>query len=92
MSRWARQRFQRLSCRYKIRGAPAPLVPLGIPILDAVRQRARDLGYSLRELDEELETGKYFRKGNRFLNFRAVMRAVKFLNGQILVEWDSEEP
>lgn len=74
--------FKRLPNEYK---------STGFPLLDLVRQRCRDLGYSMGDLDEMAHTGFYFRKSH----WRSqkspeiqIAKAVACLGGKLQIHWD----
>lgn len=62
-----------------------------IPILDAIRDRCYELGYSMVDLDCIAKTGKYFQarywKKCRRANGRC-LRAIEALGGNISVKWE----
>lgn len=68
------------------------LQPTGIPIIDAVRDRAFELNYSMVDVDVLIGKGSYFQKagwhyGNN-VNKVAVWRAIEAMGGRLTVEWD----
>lgn len=69
----------------------APVL-LGVPPLDAVRQRAAQAGLSLAELDRRARTGRYFQSCRRNLDLRCIWRAAQLLSGEIRVTWDDADP
>lgn len=72
-----------------VRERPQPK-HLGIPVLDAVRQRAHDEGLSMAELDRLAGTRRYFQQSNRRVVWRHVATAVDFLGGSLTPRWDQE--
>jgi hypothetical protein len=60
----------------------------GLPVYDEIRARAYEDGLSMRALDSELGTGKYFQKNYRKkLNWKKLARAVEFFGGEMRVDW-----
>ena len=72
------------------RGKP-PLVLTGDPLCDALRDRCRELGYSMTDLDRMACSGTYFATGAwaRKAGHRLtpMVRAVRALGGVLNVEW-----
>ncbi len=69
-----------------------PLPPTGIPVIDAIRQRAFELNLSMIDLDEMARTGIYFRSSRwRYVGVRLVQvcRAIEALDGEISAVWRS---
>lgn len=67
----------------------------GFPLIDQIRARAFDLGYSMVDVDELARSRKYFQKGGwaTHLNHKALARAVEALDGKLTAVWrDPEEP
>ncbi|UFW78788.1 MULTISPECIES: hypothetical protein [Rhizobium] len=65
----------------------------GIAANDQVRAFCYDLGWTMRDLDEESGTGRYFqRNGSRrkYPDFKAISKAVKALGGILEVRWQEE--
>lgn len=65
----------------------------GIAANDQVRAFCYDLGWIMRDLDEESGTGRYFqRNGSRrkYPDFKAISKAVKALGGILEVRWQEE--
>ena len=60
---------------------------LGVPVIDSIRSRASALGFSLRELDREVRSKGYYQKASRLVSGRSVARAVRLLDGELLVSW-----
>jgi hypothetical protein len=59
----------------------------GLPVYDDVRSRAYEDGLSMRDLDCELRTGKYFQDNyNKTLNWKKLARAVAFFGGQMSLQ------
>lgn len=64
---------------------------LGVPALDAIRQRASSVGLSLVELDRRARTGRYFQKSRRDPILKYIARAAMLLGGDIVITWDELE-
>lgn len=63
----------------------------GLPVYDEVRRRAFEDGLTMRALDMELQTGKYFRDNFRkVLNWKKLSAAVQFFGGRLTVDWQDE--
>jgi len=73
-----------------VRERIAPII-LGVPVLDAVRQRAHDEGMCLAELDRLSGTKRYFQQSTRRVVWRHVAAAVDFLGGALTPRWDEED-
>jgi hypothetical protein len=73
-----------------VRERIAPKI-LGVPVLDAVRQRAHDEGLTMVELDELASTRHYFQHSSRSIVWRHVAAAVNFLGGALMPWWDQED-
>jgi len=71
-----------------------PYVPTGHQVLDQIRERCRDLGLIMKELDDIARSKRFFQKqgwrGSTF-NHRVLSRSVKTLGGSLRVEWDDIE-
>lgn len=77
--------FLRPAKRYK---------PTGVSLVDHILERAFDLGYSLFDLDEICQSGRYFRNQswrNGTAYHGPLLRAVKELGGHIEVAWDDDQ-
>ncbi len=64
--------------------------PTGIPLLDAVRKRCFEIGWTLKDLDKAAKTKGYFHKAHwrgRHINYRALGRAIEALDGVVHAEW-----
>lgn len=72
-----------------VRERIAPII-LGVPVLDAVRQRAHDEGLCLAELDRLAGTNRYFQQSTRRVVWRHVAAAVDFLGGALAPRWDED--
>lgn len=58
--------------------------------IDEILGRLEELGWTLKDLDEESKTGKYFRNGywrRSKPNYGKLARAVRALDGKFVVEW-----
>lgn len=76
--------------RYGYRRKKKPYKVTGIIANDQVRSFCYDLGWIMRDLDEESGTGQYFQtRGYRrkYPNFKAIQRAAKALGGTLQVQW-----
>ncbi len=69
----------------------APLTSTGNWLCDAIRDRCRELGYSMRKLDGMAKTGTYFefrswhaKEGHRWV---PMVKAARMLGGELRVEW-----
>lgn len=62
------------------------------PLMNDILTRIEEIGWSLKDLDLESRTKKYFRS-HRWrhygLNFNAVARAIKALDGELKLGWNS---
>lgn len=78
------------SLKLKLRGKPA-LVLTGNTLCDSLRDRCRELGYSMPYLDQIARTGTYFQnrewKGKSGHRSAPMVRAVDALGGDLRVEW-----
>lgn len=75
---------------YGVRRAPRKHRRTGKPLIDGLLTRIEEIGWTLRDLDEESGTGTYFQDhGWRYyrLNFSAFAKAVRTLDGELQVEW-----
>ncbi len=65
--------------------------PTGYPLLDAIRDRCYQLGWSMVDLDEIAGTANYFRcqawLDGRGVSIRRIAKAVKVLGGTLSVTW-----
>lgn len=62
----------------------------GKQVIDAILSRLEEIGWSLSDLDDAAETGRYFRSHSwrRFkLKFDHIHRAVRALDGELLPAW-----
>ncbi len=71
-----------------------PFSPTGFPLLDQVRARAFDLGYTMSDLDELTELGSYFAQvqwHKSGLNLRAIALAIEAMDGSLMAQWNDPE-
>jgi len=74
--------FRRATFSYKL---------TGIPALDDVRHRCRDIGWSMVDLDKAARTGRYFQHAGwvgKRINHRALGRAIEALDGVVQAQWN----
>lgn len=62
------------------------LKPTGRPIFDAIRHRASELNYSMRDVDALAGTKSYFLNG-RCLDLNRINKAVSALDGHLMIVW-----
>jgi hypothetical protein len=62
-----------------------------VPVLDQVRARAQALNLSLADLDEMCGGYSYWEKSLRGIVWKKIQRAVKFLDGHLVVHFDPLE-
>jgi hypothetical protein len=77
---------------YGFARARRPYKATGFDIIDQIRDRAFELGYSLRDIDEISGTKKYFAlqqwvKRER-ANYKAVVKAIEALGGKVSAQWN----
>ncbi len=80
--------------RYKFRRKKKPYKITGIVANDQIRVRCYEIGWNMRDLDEESGTGRYFQtRGYRgkYPNFKAINRAVSTFGGFLSVHWRGED-
>ena len=65
--------------------------PLGVPVLDDVRQRAFDMNLSLGDLDGIVGGGHYFRHSGKYIDNKKLIRVVEFMGGRLTVDWPAVE-
>lgn len=65
----------------------------GVDVLDQIRKRCFDIGWSMVDLDEAAGTGDYFSRSGwrrkKRLNLWAAGRAIEALDGNIEIRWRS---
>ncbi len=67
-----------------------PFKETGVPVIDQIRERCRELNYKMPDLDKLVRTKSYFAKGswhNGHIHHRAIGRAVKVLFGDLKADW-----
>lgn len=82
--------IQGAACRYGVKRARRKYKRTGRSLMDALLARIEEIGWTLRDLDEESKTGKYFRNGywrRSKPNYGRLARAVRALDGRLVVEW-----
>ncbi|KQW62676.1 MULTISPECIES: hypothetical protein [unclassified Ensifer] len=65
----------------------------GVVSLDQVRVRCYEIKWTMRDLDEESRTKRYFQtRGHRskYPNFKEINRAASVLGGQLEIQWRQE--
>lgn len=82
--------------RYRMTRGRLPYPSTGLALIDAIRNRAFDLGYSMRDLDLLAGTKTYFQRSAWRTTGRPsvpkVVRAILALDGNVLVQWRDGEP
>lgn len=76
---------------YGFRRKKKPYKITGVPALDQCRTRCYEMNWTMRDVDEEAGTKRYFQtRGYRskYPNFRAIGRGVRALGGHFEVRWD----
>jgi hypothetical protein len=73
----------------KLRCGPKPVKPTGNRLMDAVFARAFELNLKRKDLDEICRSGEVFRRWSpaRKIAIRHVITAVRFMEGDLAVEW-----
>jgi hypothetical protein len=60
----------------------------GVPLYDEIRQRAHEDGLTMRALDRELKTGRYFQSNYKnALHWKKIASAVDFFGGRLTIDW-----
>jgi hypothetical protein len=73
------------------KGCLHPPKAKGLLVYDEVRRRGYEDGFSMRALDSELGTGKYFQDNYRkTLNWKKLARAIDFFGGELSVNWKDD--
>jgi hypothetical protein len=54
---------------------------------DSIRQRAKSMGMTLRQLDRQANTGCYFQHTTRRVDWAYLVPAVEKLGGRIVIQW-----
>jgi len=75
------------AARCRLRRPKKPPKIVGIPLYDKIRRRAFDLHLSMRDLAEMTGSRSYFHGGSAIINWKAVLRAVDNLDGELVVRW-----
>lgn len=78
------------AARHGLRRPPKPLKLTGIKVIDQIKQRCRELNYSMSDLDKMARTKRYFQKAcwlNGHIHHRAIGKAVKILFGDLKADW-----
>jgi hypothetical protein len=63
----------------------------GVAIIDAIRERAQKLNFSMAELDAEVKSNLYFQKATwrSKMNGKHIIRAIAVLGGSLSVNWEA---
>ncbi len=91
-ARAIQQRARKLGLR-KLR---PPLVRSQHPLIDAVRDRARSLNYSMHDLDQLTGETSYWHKGTwqqlktNYVNYNRINRAIEALDGKLIPVFNQE--
>jgi hypothetical protein len=76
---------------YKLRRDRKPYKPTGHVAIDQIRTRCFECNYTMRDADILASSKSYFYKAHwhsKWINHKAIARAVKALDGRLVVEWD----
>jgi hypothetical protein len=76
---------------YKLRRDRKPYKATGHVAIDQIRTRCFECNYTMRDADILASSKSYFYKArwhSKWINHKAIARAVKALDGQLVVEWD----
>lgn len=87
------RKIQSAARYYGYRRKKKPYKITGIISLDQSRSRCYDIGWTMRDFDEEAGTKRYFQtRGYRskYPNFRAINRGVRALGGRLEIRWDEQ--
>lgn len=88
-SNW--QAIESTAWRHNIQREKPPYRKVSHPLMNAILDRCAAIGWTLLDLDDECQTGHYFRghawRKNR-PNAKAVLKAVEVLGGSVSVVWD----
>lgn len=85
------QKIQSAARYYGYRRKKKPYKITGVIPLDQSRRRCYDINWTMRDLDEEAGTKRYFQtRGYRSKhpNFKAINRGVTALGGRLEIRWD----
>ena len=77
--------------RTRVRRRPRPPILVGVPILDAIRQKAYTTGLTLRELDYLARTGRYFQHAPRRIVWKHVGRALELFEAALEIAWPTHD-
>lgn len=58
-----------------------------------IKLRAREMSYSMRDLDDVAGTKRYFLKAGwsrGHLNYKAIAKAAEAMGGHLVIEWDDD--
>lgn len=80
----------KLANRHRIHRRPKSLKPTGVPVLDQIRERCRELNYTMSDLDKMIKGRGYFggaRWSSGHIHHRDIGRAVMVLFGEIRADW-----
>lgn len=84
-----------LGLKRKYLGNPKARVDGHWQIIDQIRIRAREDGLTMRALDRELQTGKYFQSASyqrHTIDLAAAAKAVLFFGGSFVIDWCDRAP
>ncbi|WP_406854667.1 hypothetical protein ABEG18_19250 [Alsobacter sp. KACC 23698] len=73
---------------YGAKRRPRPPAKMGDPLVDEIRLRAFQLGFSICDLDEEAKSRGFFRSWARPKLLRYMERAIDILGGKLVIEWE----
>lgn len=76
--------------KMKIRRPRRPLRHTGLPLVDAIRQRAFEEGYFMTDLDSWVGY-KYYFVSPKYINWRAIDTALSILGGKLVARWHEEK-
>lgn len=82
--------IKQVASRIKVRRRRKPYALTGNEVIDQIRARCFEIGWTMIDLDNAARTRKYFRKKKwRFgwINYNILRRAVLALDGDLKVEW-----
>ena len=84
------EQIKSLANRHGVHRLPKSFAPTGVPVLDQIRLRCRELNYSMPDLDKLIRGKGYFAKGNwchGHIHHRDIGRAVRALFGDLKADW-----
>lgn len=82
--------IRKVAARHGIRRPRHKFKPTGIPVIDQIRERAYELGYTMVDLDKLARTRAYFSSAewhNSGVRMRAIAKAVAALDGEVAAVW-----